>query len=82
MIHYTGIEDLLFATLDAVSRFRVAQRESVSAALDAGALPESGQGAAPPWRIWRMAWKGRPCTANGANLDEASSYGPDGRGSH
>ena len=33
-----GIEDLLFATLDAVSRFRVGQRESVSAALDAGAL--------------------------------------------
>ena len=44
MIHYTGIEDLLFATLDAVSRFRVAQRESVSAALDAGALLSQAKG--------------------------------------
>ena len=31
-----GIEDLLFATLDAVSRFRVGQQEAVSAALEAG----------------------------------------------
>ena len=30
-----GIEDLLFATLDAVSRFRVGQRETVNAALRA-----------------------------------------------
>ena len=44
MIHYTGIEDLLFATLDAVSRFRVGQRESVSAALDAGALLSQAKG--------------------------------------
>ena len=35
---YTGIEDLLFATLDAVSRFRVGQREAVGAALEAGGL--------------------------------------------
>ena len=35
---YTGIEDLLFATLDAVSRFRVGQREAVNAALKAGGL--------------------------------------------
>ena len=33
---YTSIEDLLFATLDAVSRFRVGQKEAVSAALEAG----------------------------------------------
>ena len=33
---YTSIEDLLFATLDAVSRFRVGQREAVGAALEAG----------------------------------------------
>ena len=39
-----GIEDLLFATLDAVSRFRVGQRESVSAALDAGALLTEAKG--------------------------------------
>ena len=31
-----GIEDLLFATLDAISRFRVGQREAVNAALEAG----------------------------------------------
>ena len=34
----TPIEDLLLATLDAVSRFRVGQREAVSGALDAGLL--------------------------------------------
>ena len=34
----TSIEDLLFETLDAISRFRVGQRESVAAALDAGGL--------------------------------------------
>ena len=33
-----GIEDLLFLTLDAVSRYRVGQREAVSAALEAGGL--------------------------------------------
>ena len=32
----TSIEDLLLATLDAVSRDRVGQREAVSAALEAG----------------------------------------------
>ena len=41
---YTSIEDLLLATLDAVSRFRVGQRESVSAALDAGALLTEAKG--------------------------------------
>ena len=41
---YTSIEDLLFATLDAVSRFRVGQREAVSAALDAGALLTQAKG--------------------------------------
>ena len=40
----TGIEDLLFATLDAVSRFRVGQKESVSAALEAGALLTEAKG--------------------------------------
>ena len=31
-----GIEDLLFKTLDAISRYRVGQREAVGAALEAG----------------------------------------------
>ena len=39
-----GIEDLLFATLDAVSRFRVGQQESVSAALEAGGLLTEAKG--------------------------------------
>ena len=39
-----GIEDLLFATLDAVSRWRVGQRDAVSAALDAGALLTEAKG--------------------------------------
>ena len=39
-----GIEDLLFATLPAVSRFRVGQREAVGAALDAGALLSQAKG--------------------------------------
>ena len=40
----TSIEDLLFETLDAISRFRVGQRESVAAALDAGALLSQAKG--------------------------------------
>ena len=44
MIRYTGIEDLLFATLDAVSRFRVGQREAVGAALEAGGLLTEAKG--------------------------------------
>ena len=49
-----SIEDLLLATLDAVSRFRVGQREAVSAALDAGALLTN----CTAW-AWRRAR--RPC---------------------
>ena len=41
---YAGIEDLLFATLDAVSRFRVGQREAVGAALEAGGLLTEAKG--------------------------------------
>ena len=40
----TNIEDLLFATLDAVSRFRVGQKEAVSAALEAGGLLTEAKG--------------------------------------
>ena len=39
-----GIEDLLFATLDAVSRWRVGQEEAVSAALEAGGLLTEAKG--------------------------------------
>ena len=41
---YTSIEDLLFATLDAVSRFRVGQKEAVGAALEAGGLLTKAKG--------------------------------------
>ena len=39
-----GIEDLLFATLEAVSRFRVGQHDAVSAALEAGPLRTEAKG--------------------------------------
>ena len=39
-----SIEDLLLATLDAVSRFRVGQREAAGGALDAGALLTEAKG--------------------------------------
>ena len=39
-----SLEDLLFATLDAVSRFRVGQRDTVGAALDAGAFLAQAKG--------------------------------------
>ena len=39
-----GIEDLLFLTLDAVSRFRVGQRDTVNAALEAGGLLTQAKG--------------------------------------
>ena len=40
----TSIEDLLFQTLDAVSRFRVGQREAIGGALEAGALLTEAKG--------------------------------------
>ena len=40
----TNIEDLLLQILDAVSRFRVGQQESVSAALEAGGLLTEAKG--------------------------------------
>ena len=78
----TSIEDLLLATLDAVSRFRVGQREAVNAALEAGGAADRSQGPAATWGVGRLAWKGRPCVANGANLDEIGRHGPNSRGSH
>ena len=41
---HLSLEDLLFATLDAVSRFRVGQRDAVSAALEAGPLLTKAKG--------------------------------------
>ena len=38
------IEDLLFQTLDAVSRFRVGQREAIEGALEAGVLLTEAKG--------------------------------------
>ena len=40
----TGIEELLFETIDAISRFRVGQREAVGAALEAGGLLTQAKG--------------------------------------
>ena len=45
---HLSLEDLLFATLDAVSRFRVGQRDTVSAALEAGPLHPQGREAGIP----------------------------------
>ena len=39
-----SLEDLLLSTLDAVSRFRVGQREAVNAALEAGGLLTEAKG--------------------------------------
>ena len=39
-----SLEDLLLATFDAVSRFRVGQRDTVGAALDAGAFLAQAKG--------------------------------------
>ena len=39
-----GIEDLLFKTLDAISCYRVGQREAVGAALEAGGLLTEAKG--------------------------------------
>ena len=69
---YTSIEDLLLATLDAVSRFRVGQREAVNAALEAGGAANRSQGAAATWGVGRLAWKGRPCEANGVLMKSAT----------
>ena len=48
------LEDLLLSTLDAVSRFRVGQREAVGAALDAGDLLTTAKARLPHggWAEW------------------------------
>ena len=54
---HLSLEDLLFATLDAVSRFRVGQRDTVSAALEAGPLLTKAKG-----RLHHGEWE-TGCTA-------------------
>ena len=53
---YTSIEDLLLATLDAVSRFRVGQRESRQRRLGGWRAADRSQGAAATWGVGRLAW--------------------------
>ena len=76
-----GIEDLLFATLDAVSRFRVGQRETVNAALEAGGLLTQAKGRLQhgEWGDWLGRVGLAPRTAR--TWDEANLYGPNSRGS-
>ena len=77
-----GIEDLLFKTLDAISRYRVGQREAVGAALEAGGLLTEAKGRLQHGEWGGLAWKGRPCKAHSLNLDEVGRHGPDVLGSH
>ena len=53
---YTSIEDLLLATPDAVSRFRVGQREAAGAALDAGTLLTAAKGRYGVTGLEGLAW--------------------------
>ena len=77
---YTSIEDLLLATLDAVSRFRVGQREAAGAALDAGTLLTAAKGRLRhgEWGDW--LGRGWPGPAHGVNVDEVGRHGPNRRG--
>ena len=58
------LEDLLLSTLDAVSRFRVGQREAVGAALDAGDLLTTAKARLPHggWAEWldRLGLRAEP----------------------
>ena len=60
------IEDLLLETLDAVSRFRVGQREAVTAALDAGGLLTEAKARLPhgSWGEWLQRVGLAPRTAS------------------
>lgn len=66
MSTHKTIEDLLLETLDAVSRFRVGQREAVTAALDADLLLVEAKDRLPHggWREWleRVGLKARTAT--------------------
>ena len=54
MSAYENIEDLLLETMEAVSRYRVSQREATAAALDAGELLVEAKGRLPhgEWISW------------------------------
>ena len=75
-----GFEDLLFATLDAVSRFRVGQREAVGAALEAGGLLTQAKGRLQhgEWGDWigRVGLAKRTAST----WMTALRHGPDRRG--
>ena len=66
MTAHKTIEDLLLETLDAVSRFRVGQREAVTAALDAGALLAEAKAVLPhgEWAEWLGRVGVKPRTAS------------------
>ena len=77
-----SIEDLLLATLDAVSRFRVGQREAVGAALDAGALLSKAKGRFAPWGMGRLVAPRGPGAAHRASMwMKLAGDGPNRRGS-
>ena len=63
---HLSLEDLLLATLDAVSRFRVGQRDTVSAALEAGPLLTKAKGRLQhgEWGDWLHRVGLAPCTAS------------------
>ena len=75
-----SLEDLLFATLDAVSRFRVGQRDTVGAALEAGPLLTKAKGPAASWRVGRLAASRGPGTEDCVHVDEAGNHGRNRRG--
>ena len=62
----TDLETLMLDTLDAVSRFRIGQREAVSAALDAGVLLTRAKALLPHggWGEWLDRVGLRPRTAS------------------
>ena len=61
-----NLEDLLFDTMDAVSRFRGGQREAVAAALDAGGLLAQAKALIPHggWADWLQRVGVKPRTAS------------------
>ena len=77
---YASLEDLLLATLDAVSRFRVSQRDTVSAALEAGPLLTKAKGRLQHGEWGRLAASCGAGTEDGVHVDEVGRHGPNRRG--
>ena len=75
-----SLEDLLLATLDAVSRFRVGQRDTVGAALDAGPGMPQRPGPAATWGVGRLAASRGPGPTYSEYVAEAGRLGPNRRG--